>query len=169
MYLNDTSAVIQYTTADCVIPENLTIELNIDVNYSNINPSSVVSYESSTTDQFTVLRLEPNAVVMYTLQVISEVSEMFLTVGMSRTGSFTVTSTTTTMSSSTTTSVTTTNSLTSTTRSISSGILYSKHEVFVNINFHSHLLVTMTATSTPSDINTKCSGTKTLTLVLAID
>ena len=81
-----------------MIPENLTIELNIDVNYSNINPSSVVSYESSTTDNFTVLGLEPNAVVTYTLQVIAEV----LNIGMSRTGSFTVISTTTTISSSTT-------------------------------------------------------------------
>ena len=133
MYVTDTSAVIQYTTADCVIPENLTIELNIDVNYSNINPSSVVSYESSTTDQFTVLGLEPNAVVLYTLQVIAEVSDMFIIIGMSRTGSFTVISTTTTMSSrSTTTSTsptaaTTARSLASTTRSTSSGILYSEH------------------------------------------
>ena len=132
------------------------------MNYFNINPSSVVSYESSTTDQFTVLGLEQNAVVMYTLQVISAVSDMFVIIGMSHTGSFTITSTTTTLSSSTTstssTATTTTNSLASTTRSTSSGILYSKHEVFVNINFHSHLLVITTATSTPSDINTKCSG-----------
>ena len=90
-----------------MIPENLTIELNIDVNYSNINPSSVVSYESSTTDNFTVLGLEPNAVVTYTLQVIAEVSDNFLNIGMSRTGSFTVMSTTTTLSSSTTTASTT--------------------------------------------------------------
>ena len=126
-HVTNTLAVIQYTTADCVMPENLTIELNIDVNYSNINPSSIVSYESSTTDQFTVLGLEPNAVVTYTLQVIAEVSDMFVTIGMSRTGNFTVISTTTTMSTSTSsTAVTTTNSLASTTRSASSGILYSK-------------------------------------------
>ena len=78
------------------------IELNIDVNYSNINPSSVVSYESSTTDQFTVLGLEPNAVVTYTIQVIAEASDVFVSVGMSHTGSFTVMSTTSTMTSSTT-------------------------------------------------------------------
>ena len=95
MYVTNTSAVIQYTTADCVIPDNLKIELNIDVDYSNINPSSVVSYESSTTDQFTVLGLEPNAVVTYTLQVIAEVSDNFLNIGMSRTSSFTVISATT--------------------------------------------------------------------------
>ena len=162
MYVTDTSAIIQYTTADCVIPENLTIELNIDVNYSNINPSSIVSYESSTTDQFTVLGLEPNAVLTYTLQVIAEVSDNLLNIGMSRTGSFTVISTTTTISSSTTstssTAVTITSSLSTTTRSTSSGISYSEHEAFVDIKFHSHLLVTTTATSTPSDINTKCSG-----------
>ena len=58
--------------------EDLIMELNIDVNYSKINSSSVVSYESSTTDQFTVFGLEPNAVVTYTLQVISEVSGNFL-------------------------------------------------------------------------------------------
>ena len=52
------------------MPDNLKIELNIDVNYSCIFPSSVVSYESSTTDQFTVLGLEQNTVVTYTLQVI---------------------------------------------------------------------------------------------------
>ena len=97
-----TSTVIQYTTADCVIPKNLIIELNIDVNYSNINPSSIVSYESSTTDQFTVLGLEPNVVVTYTIQVIAEASDMFVSIGMSRTGSFTVMSTTSTMTSSTT-------------------------------------------------------------------
>ena len=102
--VTNTSAVIQYTTADCVIPDNLKIELNIDVDYSNINPSSVVSYESSTTDQFTVLGLEPNAVVTYTLQVIAEVSDNFLNIGMSRTSSFIVISATT--SSSTTASTT---------------------------------------------------------------
>ena len=107
MYVTNTSAVIQYTTADCVIPENLTIELNIDMNYSNINPSSVVSYESSTTNQFTVLGLEPNAVLTYTLQVICDVSDNFLNIGMSCTGSFTVISATTTMSSSTTSTSTT--------------------------------------------------------------
>ena len=42
--------------ADFVILENLTIELKIDVNCSKINPSSVVSYESSTTDQFILLK-----------------------------------------------------------------------------------------------------------------
>ena len=115
-----------------MIPEDLIIVLNIDVNYSNINPSSAVSYESSITDQFTVLGLEPNSVVMYTLQVIrSAVSEMILNIGMSRTGSFTVMSTTTAMSTTkSSTAITTTNSLASTTRSTSSGILYSKHEVF---------------------------------------
>ena len=90
----NTSAVIQYTTADCVIPENLLIELNIAVNHSNINPSSVVSYESSTTNQFAVLGLEPNAVVTYMIQVIAEASDMFVSIGMSRTGSFTVMSST---------------------------------------------------------------------------
>ena len=98
----NTSAVIQYTTADCVIPANLIIELNIDVNYSNINPSSIVSYENSTTDQFTVLGLEPNAVVTYTIQVIAEASDTNVSIGMSRTGNFTVMSATSTMTSSTT-------------------------------------------------------------------
>ena len=144
--VTDTSAVIQYTTADCVMPDNLKIELNIDVNYSNIIPSSVVSYESSTTDQFTVLGLEPNAVVTYTLQVI----DMFLNIGMSHTGIFTLTSTATTTMSSSTTSTSS-----STTRSTSSGILY---KLFKNIKFYSHLLVIITVTSTPSEINTKCSG-----------
>ena len=155
--VTNTSAVIQYTTADCVIPDNLTIELNIDVDYSNINPSSVVSYKSSTTDQFTVLGLEPNAVVTYTLQVIAEVSDNFLNIGMSRTGSFTVISATTTLSTSiSSTATTTTNSLASTTRGTSSGI-FLVYEIFANNNFHSHLLVITTVTSTP-DINTKCSG-----------
>ena len=141
-----------------MIPDSLSIELNIDVDYSNINPSSVVSYESSTTDQFTVLGLEANAVVMYTLQVIPEVSDNFLNIGMSHTGSFTMISTTTTMSNSTTTGSSTASSLSTTTRSTSSGILYSEHDLFVNIKFHSHLLVSITVTSTPSDTATKCSG-----------
>ena len=132
------------------------------MDYSNINPLSVVSYESSTTDQFTVLGLEPSTVVTYSLQVLAEVSDNFLNIGTSHTGSFTVISTTTTMSSSTTstsfTAVTTTNSLASPTRSTSSGTLYSEHEAFVYIKFHSHLLVITTATSTPSDTATKCSG-----------
>ena len=59
-------------------------------------------------DQFTVLGLEPNAVVTYTLQVIAEVSDNFLNIGTGHTGSFTVISATTTMSSSTTTGSTTT-------------------------------------------------------------
>ena len=118
MYVTDTLAVIQYTTADCVIPDNLRIELKIDVNYSCIFPSSVVSYKSSENDQFIVLGLEPNAVLTYTLQVISEVSDAFLTIGMIRTGSFTMTSSTT---------MTTTSSLSTTTRSTSSGILYNEH------------------------------------------
>ena len=109
MYLTSTSVVIQYTTADCVIPENLIIELNIDVKYSKINPSSVVSYKSNKTDQFTVLGLESNTDLTYTLQVNS-----FLTIGMIHTGSFTMTFSTI---------VTTA----STTRSTSSGILYSEH------------------------------------------
>ena len=65
---------------------------------------------SNITDQFTVFGLEPNAVLTHTLQVIS-----FLTIGTSRTGSFT-------MNSSTTTTTTA-----STTISTSSGILYSEH------------------------------------------
>ena len=114
MYVNDTSAVIQYTTADCVIPENLIIELTIDANYSSIIPSSIVSYKSNKTDQFIVHGLEPNAVLTYTLQVLGDVSDAFLTIGMSHTGSFTMNSATTTTTA-------------STTRSTSSGILYSEH------------------------------------------
>ena len=65
--------------------EDLIIKLNIDVNYSKINSSSVVSYESSTTDQFTVLGIEPNAVVTYTLLVKFLV--VFLIIGMNCTAS----------------------------------------------------------------------------------
>ena len=120
-----------------MITENLTIELNIDVNYFNINPSSVVSYESSTTNQFTVLGLEQNAVVTYTLQVISEVSDMFLTIGMSRTNSFIVISTTTTLSSSTT-SASTTITMSSSTTSISSTAMSGiKHVHVCTVNVHS--------------------------------
>ena len=112
MYATDTTAVIQYTTADCVIPDSLSIELNIDMNYSCIFPSPVVTYKSFTTDQFIVLGLEPNAVVTYSLQVIAEVSDALLTIGMIHTGSFTMNSSTTTTTA-------------STTRSTSSGMLYS--------------------------------------------
>ena len=94
-------------------------------NDTSIVDSSCVSYETNKTVVMSLTDLQPNDVLCYTIQVVSECGGM--AIGMSRTGAFNVILATTTMSSSTTsissTAATTINSLASTTRSISSGIL----------------------------------------------
>ena len=104
--VTNTSAIIQYTTADCVVKEieNLTIELIITGDSSDIDPSSPVLYENATMGIFNLTNLEPDNVVNYAVQVVVEV----ITIGTIHTGSFTVspapppstTTTSTTMSTS---------------------------------------------------------------------
>ena len=104
--VTNTSAIIQYTTADCIVKEieNLTIELIITGDNSSIvNPSSPVLYENATMGIFNLTNLEPNNVVTYTVQVIVEVMGSDINIGRIHTGSFTVSptppsSTSTTMS-----------------------------------------------------------------------
>ena len=105
--VTNTSAIIQYTTADCVVNEleNFTIELIITGDSPDIDPSSPVLYENATMGIFNLTDLEPNSVVTYTVQVVVEVMGSN-TIGRIHTGSFTVsptppssnTSTSTTMS-----------------------------------------------------------------------
>ena len=99
--VTNTSAIIQYTTADCVVNEleNLTIELIITGDSPDINPSSPVLYENATMGIFNLTNLEN--VITYTVQVVVDVMGSN-TIGMIHTGSFTVSptppSSTTTMS-----------------------------------------------------------------------
>ena len=88
----NTSAKIVYTTAECVVLDDLMVQLNI--NLSAITPSCV-SYETDTTGMFSLTELQPNTVVAYTLQVVSasECDGSGIPIGMSRTGNFKVTST----------------------------------------------------------------------------
>ena len=64
------------------------VELNINIPF--INPSRV-SYVTNTTGMFSLTDLQPNAVLTYNLQVVSEDTSSFITIGMTRTSSsFTV-------------------------------------------------------------------------------
>ena len=76
--VTNTSAIIQYTTADCVVDEleNLTIELIITGDSPDIDPSSPVLYENATMGIFKLTDLEPNDVVTYTVQVIVDVVKL---------------------------------------------------------------------------------------------
>ena len=123
-YVTNTSAIIQYTTADCVVNEleNLTIELIITGDSPVINPSSPVLYENATMGIFNLTDLEPDNVVTYTVQVVAEVMGSDINIGMIHTGSFTVSPT---PPSSTTTSTTMSTGMSS---SLTSGI--------INILFH---------------------------------
>ena len=99
------TAVIEYTTAEHVLLDDLMVELNINI--PSINPSRV-SYVTNTTGMFSLTDLQPNAVLTYNLQVVSEDMSSFITIGMTHTSSsFTVspapsTSLSTTITSSTT-------------------------------------------------------------------
>ena len=121
--VTNTSAIIQYTTADCVFNEveNLTIELIISGDDSpDINPSSPVLYENATMGSFKLTDLEPDNLVTYTVQVVVEVMGSTITIGMIHTGSFTVSPMS---SSSTTTSTTMSTGMSS---SFTSGINFTK-------------------------------------------
>ena len=61
-----TSAVIQYTTADCVLSSDLIVEL-ITPNSSNY--VHVHHYENETTSSFSLISLTPNDAVSFTLEV----------------------------------------------------------------------------------------------------
>ena len=120
--VTNTSAIMLYTTADCVVNklENSEIEL-IVTDSPVIDPSSPALYENATDGSFSLSELQPNDVLTYTVQVITEVMGSTITIGMIHTGSFTVSPT----PSSSTTSTT---SLSSTVLPlITSGILYSEH------------------------------------------
>ena len=106
--ITNTSANILYTTAERVVPDDLMVELNISDATSIIN-SSCVSYETNKTVMMSLTDLQPNDVLCYTIQVVSECDGM--AIGMSHAGSFNVTftpsPTTTTSVSITSTSMTT--------------------------------------------------------------
>ena len=100
--LTNTTAVIEYTTAERVLldVDDLMVELNINI--PSINPSRV-SYVTNTMGMFSLTDLQPNAVLTYNLQVVSEDMSSFITIGMTRTSSsFTVSSVPSTTSSSAT-------------------------------------------------------------------
>ena len=117
--VTNTSAVVLYTTADCVVNE-LEIELII-IDSPVIDPSSPVLYKNATDGIFSLSELQPNDVLTYTLQVITEAMGSTITIGMIHTGSFTV-SPTPSFTTTTSTSISSTVS-----PLITSGILYSEH------------------------------------------
>ena len=93
--MTNTSAKIVYTTAECVVPDILDgLMIQLKTYVSSITPSCV-SYETDTTGMFSLTGLQPNAVVAYTLQVVSasECGGSGIPIGMSHTGNFKVTST----------------------------------------------------------------------------
>ena len=105
--ITNTSAKIVYTTAERVVQSDLMVEWNI-TNYTSIINSSCVSYEVDDTVTIPLTDLQPNDVLNYTIQVVSECGG--IAVGMSRAGSFNVLFTpspTTTSVSTTSTSMTT--------------------------------------------------------------
>ena len=152
--VTNTSAIIQYTTADCVVNEieNLTIELIIAGDSPDINPSSPVLYENATMGIFNLTDLEPDNIVTYTVQVVVEVMNSNITIGMIHTGSFTVSST---PSSSATTTSTTMSTGMSSSFTFTSGIInlntYStcRLDIYVHENnisyyqFHFHIKLIM--------------------------
>ena len=89
--VTDASATIHYTTADCVVDEldNLKIDLRIS-GCSIIDPSSPVLYKNATDGNFSLSELQPNDVLTYTLQVITEAMGSTVTIGRIHTGSITV-------------------------------------------------------------------------------
>ena len=109
--MTNTTVVIEYTTAERVLLDDLMVELNINI--PSINPSRV-SYVTNTTGMFSLTDLPPNAVLTYNLQVVFEDMSSFITIGMTRTSSsFTVSSSSSSSSvplPSTTTTVTTSSS-----------------------------------------------------------
>ena len=90
-----------------------------------IDPSSPVLYENATMGIFNLNDLQPNDVLTYTVQVITEAMGSTITIGMIHTGSFTVSPTPSTTTASTTTTSTSMSSTVS--PLITSGILYSEH------------------------------------------
>ena len=108
--VTNTSAIIQYTTADCVVNEvkNLTIELIISGDDSpDINPSSPVLYENATMGIFKLTDLKPDNLVTYTVQVVVEVMGSDINIGRIHTGSFTVSPTPPSFTTTTTSTLTT--------------------------------------------------------------
>ena len=103
--VTNTSAIILYTIADCVVNELDNSEIELIITDSPvIDPSSPVLYKNGTDGNFSLSELQPNDVLTYTLQVITEAMGSTVTIGMIHTGSFTVSPT----PSSTTTSTTST-------------------------------------------------------------
>ena len=86
---------LQYTTAERVLLDDLMVELKL-----NILPMRPFheSYVTNTTGMFTIFDLRPNGVLTYNLQVVSEDTSSFITIGMGRTGSSYFTGSTTSSS-----------------------------------------------------------------------
>ena len=83
--VNVTELKVVYTTADCVVRDDFTVQLVYNNDTNNILITTTKSYVSNTTDSFILSSLQPGATISYTLQVIDTDGN---TVGSSRAGSF---------------------------------------------------------------------------------
>ena len=84
--VTNSSAKIQYTTADCVVIESLEIELIVKEG-SNVVNSTRVPYFTRTMGTFTLEDFKPSGTLTYTVQVLS-ISNV--AIGTGATGSFMV-------------------------------------------------------------------------------
>ena len=85
--VNVTELKVVYTTADCVVRDDFTVQLVYNNDTNNILITTTKSYVANTTDSFILSSLQPGDTISYTLQVIDTDSN---TVGSTSTGSFMV-------------------------------------------------------------------------------
>ena len=82
-------AKVEYTTAVCIVPVNLTVQLTYNNDTTNITITDTKPYVANTIDSFILSSIQPGATVSYTLQVIDANSN---TVGSTSTGNFMIAS-----------------------------------------------------------------------------
>ena len=76
---------MEYTTAICVVPVDLTVQLTYNNDTNNISITATKEYVVNTRDSFILSSLQSSATIYYTLQVIDTDSN---TIGNTSTGSF---------------------------------------------------------------------------------
>ena len=80
---------MEYTTAVCIVPVDLTVQLTYNNDTTNITITTTKPYVANTTDSFILSSIQPGATVSYTLQVIDTDTN---TVGSSSIGNFIIAS-----------------------------------------------------------------------------
>ena len=80
---------VEYTTAMCVVPVNLTVQLTYNNDTKNTIVTTTKAYMANTTDSLIMSSLQPSATVHYTLIVVNSNN---ITIGSTTTGTFVITS-----------------------------------------------------------------------------